>query len=168
MNMRTLAVQLLVLSICVVAGCGQGGNTTLSRANLHSQINTLSAYQVTQSNEPSVRRSLRLHRNALIGLDLNSEIFSSDLLDGKMRTFAVTRIRNLTHSGYSWFGKIDNDPLNYFSMTYLDGSAVGTARVEGHSYLIRTDADGHLLLLETEEDMVECESNPHQNDDWAP
>ena len=164
MNMRTLMVQVLTFSVCAVAGCGQGGDTTLRRADLHSQIHPITVHRIAQSKETSVKRGLRLHRSALMGLNLHSETFRSDLLDGKMRTFAVNRIRNITRSGYSWFGKVDNNPLNYFSVTFLDGSAVGSARVEGHSYLIRTDADGNLLLIETEEDMVECETNPHQNE----
>ena len=116
MNMRTLMVQVLTLSVCAVAGCGQSGKTTLSRADILAHVHPISAHQITQSKKPSIKHGLRLHRSALMGLDLHSETFSSDVLDGKMRTFAVQRIRNITRSGYSWFGKVDNNPLNYFSV----------------------------------------------------
>ena len=91
--------------------------------------------------------------------NLTDHRFELALFDGVVRNFQVDRVKVLERSGLSWFGNVDNDPYSYFSVTYRNGNAVGSALIEGVSYAIRSNTSGHIELaqLSTHDD-VDCDA----------
>lgn len=86
--------------------------------------------------------------------------FQLALFDGVVRDFHIDRINVLEQSGFSWFGSVDDNQSNYFSVTYRNGHAVGSALIGGIGYSIRSMANGSIQLVQLNtHDDVNCEAH---------
>ena len=99
----------------------------------------------------------------LKALRINGDRFRLKLFGGISHAFEVTRVKVLEDSGMSWFGRVDDDNLSHFSVTYRDNTAVGSAMIGGLAYAIRTSENGQIELVKlTNYDTVNCQ-NEHQH-----
>ena len=97
----------------------------------------------------------RVDMGSLTRLMRVDDTLDIELFDGGQRQVLLGRIRPIGRSGASWFGRVADDPRGFFSVSYLDGQAAGSARIDGQKYRISTDDDGDILLTEVvvEEDL---------------
>jgi hypothetical protein len=133
--------------------------------NLHDPGDTVTqtAHEIvdlTQSPLFDQRRLIRSFSPSEIHeFNLIDHHFQLALFDGVIRDFRIDRVKVLERSGLSWFGSVDNDQYNYFSVTYRNGYAVGSALIDGISYSIRSNTNGRIELMQLNtHDDVDCDA----------
>ncbi len=126
--------------------------------------------EVKELPSPAIETESQTHSNAtgrigklttsdLLKLAKTEDPIGLKLFDGAIVTAHLSRVRKINNRGLSLFGQIENDPAGFLSVTYFNGSAVGSARINGQTYAIRNHSDGSILLQEiSRDDSFHCET----------
>ena len=110
----------------------------------------------------SDQRRLIFTQSQVDRLEFDGDRLRVKLFGNQHHELLLKRVRQISADGYSWFGQLDGNPKSYFSVTYRNGIALGSALIEGHQYSIHTDSDGRFHLIETDEDsVIHCATEVH-------
>lgn len=164
MNNSTLKNSLvLALTAASLFACASDPNLDAATGPIDGSP-TLSMMDLSKSPLfDQVRLVRTFETNELEHLNIRNNRFRLALFDGVTREFQVNRVNMIGSSGLSWFGRVDSDQYSYFSVTYRNGQAVGSALIDGVSYRIRTGPDNRIELAQlSTHDTVDCEST-HQH-----
>ena len=148
----------------MIIGCGEPAS--LDFDDIHTELHQQEA-SGARAHFPtlgvSTPHGVRLEMSDLLTLYRGNDIVFSDVIGGITRKFEIKRIRNLPSGGHSWFGQIDDDPSSYFSVTYSNGHAVGSAVIANQLYRLNTTSEGELIMSRAQPDTVQCANQKHEH-----
>ena len=113
------------------------------------------------------KHQLILDRSALNDFRIVDDRIRITLLGNIEHELHLTRVRAIGTEGYSWFGHSLGERNSYFSVTYRNGRAVGSARIGGQSYTIDSTENGEFrLTMRDHEPEINCETETehHENE----